>query len=280
MTGMGDLPELAGQIGGVAEAGNFLSQVEVAAVLTAVNADRSPAGFMEIRLRSMFSGAGVRAQLRPGGRLGWLRGAVGGFFGIALAALLAKPFAAMGALWIVAPLGASAVLVFAVPASPLAQPWSVVGGNLISGAIGLACGHWLGLPWLAAGVAVGLAIAAMTLARCLHPPGGACALMCAMGAQSNGWGLGFLAVPMALDMALLVIAGLLYNNATGHAWPHRPHPVPPLPAGTWAGTYDIADLDAVLAEWDEVLDVNRDDLDALFRAVERRVLRRLEQRAR
>jgi CBS domain-containing membrane protein len=33
---------------------------------------------------------------------------------------------------IVAPLGASAVLVFAVPASPLAQPWPVIGGNTIS----------------------------------------------------------------------------------------------------------------------------------------------------
>lgn len=49
-----------------------------------------------------------------------------------------------------------------------------------------------------------------------------------------------------------------------------------MPTGTWAGTYETADLDAVLEEWDEVLDVNRQDLDALFRAVERRVLRRWE----
>jgi len=219
-------------------------------------------------------GAGVRAQLRPGGRLGWVRSAVGAFFGIALAAMLAKPFAAAGAPWLVAPLGASAVLVFAVPASPLAQPWSVAGGNLISAAIGLLCGHMLGEPWIAASVAVGLAIAAMTLARCLHPPGGACALLCAMGAQANGWGAAFLLMPLALNVAAMVAAGWVYNNATGHAWPHRPHPAPPLPAGTWAGTYDIADLDATLAEWDEVLDVDRDDLDALFREVEQRVLKR------
>jgi CBS domain-containing membrane protein len=47
-----------------------------------------------------------------------------------------------------------------------------------------------------------------------------------------------------------------------------------LPTGTWAGTYASADLDAVLAEWDEVLDVDREDLDALFREVEQRVLKR------
>jgi CBS domain-containing membrane protein len=31
------------------------------------------------------------------------------------------------------------------------------------------------------------------------------------------------------------------------------------------------DLDAVLEDWDEVLDVAREDLDALFRSVEARV---------
>jgi CBS domain-containing membrane protein len=52
--------------------------------------------------------------------------------------------------------------------------------------------------------------------------------------------------------------------------------LPALPPDTWAGTYDIADLDAVLADWDEVLDIDREDLDALFRALERRVQARWE----
>ena len=51
--------------------------------------------------------------------------------------------------FLVAPLGASAVLVFCVPASPLAQPWAVIGGDLLSAAVGLIAGHLIGDPWAA-----------------------------------------------------------------------------------------------------------------------------------
>lgn len=216
-------------------------------------------------------------QLRFGGRLGWARGAVGALLGIALAATFGLSVSdAWHWPWIVAPVGASAVLVFAVPASPLAQPWSVLGGNVLSALTGLVVGHLVGVPMLAAGLAVGLAIAVMTYTRCLHPPGGACAVLGALVAAAPGGGWSGLLVPLVLNVIALVGAAWLYNNLTGHAWPHIPAQVPPMPDGTWAGTYQQADLDAVLEEWDEVLDVNRQDLDALFRAVERRVLRRWE----
>ncbi|MCW1382059.1 HPP family protein [Novosphingobium sp. KCTC 2891] len=225
-------------------------------------------------MQPVFRGAAANAQWKPGGRLGWARGAVGALIGIALAGLVTQLCAKSGAPWLVAPLGASAVLVFAVPASPLAQPWSVLGGNMLSAAIGLAFGHAIGAPWLAASLAVGTAIAVMTLTRCLHPPGGACALLCALGANASGLSAGFLLVPLLPNLVLLIFAGWVYNGLTGHPWPHRAHPAPTLPAGTWAGTYESADLDAVLEEWDEVLDVEREDLDALFREVEQRVLKR------
>jgi len=70
-------------------------------------------------------------------------------------------------------MGASSVLLFAVPASPLAQPWSIVGGNFVSALVGIGCAHWIPDPALAATLAVGLAIIAMFQLRCLHPPGGA-----------------------------------------------------------------------------------------------------------
>jgi hypothetical protein len=58
---------------------------------------------------------------------------------------------ALDAAWLVAPLGASAVLVFAVPSSPLAQPWSVIGGNTLSALVGAACAHFIHDPaWAAA----------------------------------------------------------------------------------------------------------------------------------
>src|SRR5215213_983986 len=110
------------------------------------------------------------------------RGLLGGFLGILCAGLLGRlALGTTGDLpWLVAPLGASAVLVFAVPASPLAQPWSVVGGNVISALMGIACARWIPDPALTGAAAVSLAIGAMFVLRCLHPPGGAMALIAVM----------------------------------------------------------------------------------------------------
>lgn len=243
------------------------------AVLTAVNRSREDPG-----LQPIFRGAAAAAQWKPGGRLGWARGAAGALLGITLAGVATQLAVRSGEPWLVAPLGASAVLVFAVPASPLAQPWSVLGGNMLSAMVGLIFGHAIGVPWLAASLAVGVAIVVMTLTRCLHPPGGACALLCALGA-GDGLGADFLLMPLLPNIVLLMFAGWAYNGLTGHPWPHRVHPAPALPAGTWAGTYESADLDAVLEQWDEVLDVEREDLDALFREVEQRVLHRWQGQA-
>ena len=41
--------------------------------------------------------------------------------------------------WMVASLGASAVLVFGMPSSPLAQPWPVLGGSTLSALVGAVC---------------------------------------------------------------------------------------------------------------------------------------------
>ncbi|HEY5757659.1 MAG TPA: HPP family protein, partial [Steroidobacter sp.] len=106
------------------------------------------------------------------------RAIVGALLGIVITAILCRLCASSPtAIWLVAPLGASAVLVFAVPASPLAQPWSVVGGNTISALVGVLCVQLIDDPALAAGVAVAVAIVAMFALRCLHPPGGAAALL-------------------------------------------------------------------------------------------------------
>ena len=108
-----------------------------------------------------------------------LRAAFGAGIGILLTGWLAQLLSSSGGMpsvvWLVAPLGASAVLVFCVPASPLAQPWAVVGGDTLSALIGIACVHALGGTALSAALAVALAIAVMFALRCLHPPGGAAA---------------------------------------------------------------------------------------------------------
>ncbi|WP_295477527.1 HPP family protein [uncultured Pseudomonas sp.] len=164
------------------------------------------------------------------------------------------------ALALVAPLGASAVLVFAVPSSPLAQPWSVVGGNTLSALVGIACCKWIPDAGLAAALAVGLSIALMLFMRCLHPPGGASALlMVLIGCER----FEFAFSPVLVDSLLMVAVGLVYNNLTGRSWPHLPLPTKAAPTHL-----QRSDLDAVLARYNQILDISRDDLETLLEQVE------------
>ncbi|RMQ43473.1 CBS domain containing membrane protein [Pseudomonas cichorii] len=198
-----------------------------------------------------------------------LRASVGAALGIllvaALAALWLQGAIAMQpgllAMAIIAPIGASAVLVFAVPSSPLAQPWSVVGGNTIAALVGIACAKWIPDATLAAALAVSLAIAAMLATRCLHPPGGAAALlMVVTGCDRFEYALN----PVMLDSLLLVLAGVIYNNLTRRPWPH----VQQVKSDSSASRFSDADLDAALTHYNQVLDVSRDDLHALLERAE------------
>ena len=78
---------------------------------------------------------------------------------------------------LIAPFGASTVLLFGAPNSPLAQPRNLVFGNLIGAISAVLCVIFLGSSPLASGIAVGLAIALSQTFRCLHPPAGAVALL-------------------------------------------------------------------------------------------------------
>ena len=198
--------------------------------------------------------------------------ATAAIFRYALGATASLPF-------IVAPIGASAVLVFAVPASPLAQPWPVVGGNTISALIGIAAAKLVPDPAMAAGLAVALAIAAMSLTRSLHPPGGAAALTAVVGGPAvAAAGFSFAVMPVALNSATLVLLGWLFHKVSSHSYPHVPAPAPQnvhdtddVPAPRRIGFQDI-DIDAALADLGEAFDIGRDDLDRVLRQVEARAL--------
>ena len=108
---------------------------------------------------------------------------------------------------LVAPMGASAVLLFAVPASPLAQPWSIIGGNIVSATVGVACASWIADPVGAAALAVALAICAMFALRCVHPPSGAVALTAVLGGPAvHALGYRFVAEPIAIQSVTLLCA--------------------------------------------------------------------------
>lgn len=112
------------------------------------------------------------------------------------------------------PWGASAALLFGAPKSPLAQPRNVIGGHLMSAAIGVAMFKLFpDLPVLAASLAVSTAIAAMHGTKTLHPPAGATALIAVIGdAKIHSLGFVYAAAPVGIGSVLLVLVALLFNN--------------------------------------------------------------------
>lgn len=218
------------------------------------------------------SSSGTTPQsMRVGGHSGWLRATLGAFLALALTGWISHTILQGDAAspWLIAPMGASTVLIFVLPASPLAQPWPVLGGHLLSATTGLICNFLVPAPWLAAALAVGGSIALMSMARCLHAPAGGTALLTALATPAiAAMGPHFLLMPLALNVVLLIACGWTWHRFSGHSWPHRAVPAPAQPG--WLGHIEDADLDAVLEEWDEVLDISREDLVALLHAAEAR----------
>jgi CBS domain-containing membrane protein len=212
-----------------------------------------------------------------------LRAAVGAALGLAVAGVLSRVSMGHAAAlpWLVAPMGASAVLLFCLPASPLAQPWSILAGNLAAGVVGVTCARLVPDLVLAAALAMGLAIAAMYALRCLHPPSGAMAVMAVLGGPAvHAAGYAFLVEPVMLNSLVLVVVAIAWNRATGRRYPHSQRIATPHPHAT-ADIAPIArlgftpdDLHAVLAARDEMVDISEDDLEALFLETERHAHRR------
>jgi len=114
--------------------------------------------------------------------------------------------------------GASAVLVYAAISSPMAQPRNLVFGHMVSGLIGvLSYQLWGSTPWLAAGMGVSGAIAAMLLTRTVHPPGGATALLAVIGGPKvHALGFLYILVPAGAGACLLLLVALVINNLARH----------------------------------------------------------------
>lgn len=181
---------------------------------------------------------------------------------------------------IIAPMGASALLLFAIPSSPLAQPWPIIGGNIVSALSGLLVTHYVAEPAVAAGCSVGLAIAAMSLLRCLHPPGGSTALAAALGGPVVAtYGIGFALVPVGINAVVLTALGILFHRFSSHSYPHRAvtavnaHGTKDLPPAQRVG-FNEADIDAALDDLGEAFDIDRQDIDKLLRQVEIHALSR------
>lgn len=123
-------------------------------------------------------------------------------------AALAQLSQSTGALLLVAPFGASSVLLFALPQSPLARPRNVIGGHIISALAGLIVLGFLENSVIACALGVGLAIAAMQFTETLHPPAGGTPLVVIL----TGAGWQFLVAPILAGTLILVCSAWLYHR--------------------------------------------------------------------
>jgi len=109
-------------------------------------------------------------------------------------------------------MGASAVLLFAVPHGALSQPWAVIGGHLVSALIGVTCQKLFPDQTWTAALAVGLAVGAMHYLRCIHPPGGATALAAVIGGgEVHALGYHYLLAPVLINLAAILLMALAFN---------------------------------------------------------------------
>ena len=138
----------------------------------------------------------------------WRVASLAGLGAFITIALLASVHATEAVPLLVAPFGASCVLVFGVPASPFARPRNVIGGHLISASMGLCCILLFGATPFGIALGVGVAIAAMMLTDTVHPPAGANPIVVALSGAS--WP--FLIAPMLLGATIIVMLGLAYNG--------------------------------------------------------------------
>ena len=208
-----------------------------------------------------------------------VRSALGAMLGIlvtgAIGALALGPTSALP--FLIAPMGASAVLLFAVPASPLAQPWSIVGGNLVAALVGVSVASVVHDPVPAAALAIAGAVGLMMAFRCVHPPSGAVALTAVLGGPAiHDLGYGFVLWPVGANSLLLLAAALLFNNLTGRPYPHPGVAAAPGRADPVAAPlgFSAEDLDAALEDFDQLLDIGRSDLEAILRQAQIRSTRR------
>ena len=121
--------------------------------------------------------------------------------------------------WLIASLGASTLLVFTSPGSPMAQPWAVIAGNILSALVGISATIFIKDPLFAMPIAASLAILGMFILRCLHPPAAAVALIPVLG---NVMHYRYAFFPVMIDSILLVIVGYIHSNMTGKSHPNKP----------------------------------------------------------
>ena len=109
---------------------------------------------------------------------------------------------------LIAPFGASTVLLFGISESPLAQPRNLILGNLFGSITAIFSLNCFGNNSFSCAIAVASAITLGQIFRCLHPPSGAVALL---GVISNSE-FNYILSPVLVGSIVLVLWGIIFNR--------------------------------------------------------------------
>ena len=203
--------------------------------------------------------------------------ALGAFLGISLVFYSSTFFvSAQSSYLIVASMGASAVLLFAVPHGPLSQPWPVIGGHLISAIVGVSCAKLIPDIFFAAPAAVGIAVGLMYYFKCIHPPGGATALSAVVGGNEiMQLGYQFVLTPVLINVAAIISVAFLFNLL--FKWRRYPAYLTRLKAVSENkesenayGAISHEDFVYALSEFDSFIDISEKDLLTIYDLVTKR----------
>lgn len=173
--------------------------------------------------------------------------------------------------WYIAPMGASSVLLFAIPASPLAQPWNIVVGNAIAAVIGVTCALYIPNLTEAFSVAVALSIFLMMTTDSLHPPSGAVAITAVLGGHAvQDLGYYFVLYPVLLNSVLLLLIAIVFNRLLGKQYPQvaQVNYRSKDPTPTQKVTIHPQDIQDVLEQQTQLLDISEYDLQKLILAAQ------------
>lgn len=204
---------------------------------------------------------------------------LGALMGLALSSLISWWVLGDFQAWYIAPMGASSVLLFAVPASPLAQPWNMLVGNTIAALVGVTCRLLFPSLTLAFSLAVSIAIILMLSTDSLHPPSGAVAITAVLGGDAvYELGYAFVFYPVLLNSVLLMVVAMVFNRMLGKAYPQQiqlnnrsKDPTP-----TQKVTIQPQDIQAVLDQQTQLLDISEYDLQKIILDAQRKASERVD----
>lgn len=201
---------------------------------------------------------------------------MGAFFGIFLTSWVSLQVVEMPvAIMIVGSMGASAVLLFAVPHGQLSQPWAMFGGHIISAIVGVSCAQFVPDLIFAAALAVALAIAAMHMTRCIHPPGGATALIAVIGGSDvHALGYSYAIMPVGINVLVMLAVAIAFNYLfVWRRYPAALHARHALPKDE-PDSITVEDIEHALHALDTPVDVTKDELQLIYQLAEQHAARR------